>query len=119
MKKLITLIAIGMVAILVKAAPALRMPMTVTQPDGTTLTVEQFGDEHHHWTATTDGTMVINTGHGYYVALINDQGETLKPPTCWHMKPTSATVGNKNSSPARLPAVNCSTKKDNRHSVGL
>ena len=75
MKKLITLIAIGMVAILVKAAPALRMPMTVTQPDGTTLTVEQFGDEHHHWTATTDGTMVINTGHGYYVALINDQGE--------------------------------------------
>ena len=64
MKKLITLIAIGMVAILVKAAPALRMPMTVTQPDGTTLTVEQFGDEHHHWTATTDGTMVINTGHG-------------------------------------------------------
>lgn len=74
MKKLVTLIAICMVVLFVEAAPALRMPITITQPDGTTLTVEQFGDEHHCWTVTTDGTLVVNTGHGYFIARINTDG---------------------------------------------
>ena len=68
MKRTTIILAALFITLLFKAAPALRMPVTVTQPDGTTLTIEQFGDEHHHWTSTTDGTMVINTGHGYYVA---------------------------------------------------
>lgn len=41
----------------VKAAPALRGSFTVKQADGTMLTIEQFGDEYHHWTATTDGPL--------------------------------------------------------------
>lgn len=57
------------------AAPALRGIITVRQPDGTQLKIEQFGDEYHHWTETTDGTLVINKGGSYYVAAIDDSGE--------------------------------------------
>lgn len=47
------------------------------QPDGTFLTIEQFGDEYHHWTSTSDGTLVINKGGAYYVAAIDDTGRLL------------------------------------------
>ena len=57
------------------AAPALRGPFTVTQADGTLLTIEQFGDEFFHWTETADGTLVIPTRQGYFVAVIDDKGE--------------------------------------------
>ena len=56
------------------AVPALRGSFTVRQPDGTFLTIEQFGDEHHHWTSTSDGTLVINQGGAYYVAAIDHAG---------------------------------------------
>ena len=56
------------------AAPAFRGCFMVTQPDGTSLVIEQHGDEYHHWTATSDGTMVVNMGHGYYLARINEEG---------------------------------------------
>lgn len=75
MKKPILLIALGLMALLANAAPALRGAFTVTQADGTRLTVEQFGDEHHHWTATADGSLVVNTERGYYVARINESGQ--------------------------------------------
>ncbi|MBQ8464224.1 MAG: M6 family metalloprotease domain-containing protein [Prevotella sp.] len=69
------LLALLLAAIQAQAAPALRGPFTVRQPDGTLLTIEQHGDEHHHWTATVDGTLVVNTGlGGCYVAQINDEG---------------------------------------------
>ena len=57
------------------AAPALRGAFTVTQADGTLLTIEQFGDEYFHWTETADGTLVIPTRQGYFVAVIDDKGE--------------------------------------------
>ena len=44
------------------------------------LTIEQFGDEYHHWTTTTDGTIVIATDKGYCVAEIDDRG-TLRATT--------------------------------------
>ena len=58
-----------------EAAPALRGAMRVMQADGTWITVEQFGDEDHHWMTTADGVMVINSGKGYYVADIDDEGK--------------------------------------------
>ena len=64
----------------VKAAPALRGCFSVKQADGTMLTIEQFGDEYHHWTTTTDGTIVIATDKGYCVAEIDDRG-TLRATT--------------------------------------
>ena len=33
--------------------------MKVMQADGTWITIEQFGDEYHHWTTTSDGVMVV------------------------------------------------------------
>lgn len=57
------------------AAPALTGVFTVRQPDGTQLSIEQFGDEHLHWTATTDGVFVINRNGAYYVAAIDSDGD--------------------------------------------
>ena len=75
MKKVLLLLATFIAMLSVEAAPALRGPFTVKQADGTLLTIEQFGDEYHHWTSTTDGTMIINTGKGYFVADIDENGE--------------------------------------------
>lgn len=76
MMKGFLLIAISswLITIGIEAAPALRGPFTVKQSDGTWLTIEQYGDEWHHWTATTDGTLVIATAKGYYIAQIDEQG---------------------------------------------
>ena len=63
-------IVVFLTAVSTWAAPALRGSFTVRQPDGSFLTIEQFGDEHHHWTSTSDGTLVINKGGAYYVAAI-------------------------------------------------
>ena len=68
------LLALVLAALQAQAAPALRSPFTVRQPDGTLLTIEQHGDEYHHWTATADGMLVVNTGRGCYVAQISDEG---------------------------------------------
>lgn len=61
------------------AAPALRGVFTVQQPDGTLLSVEQLGNEYHHWTVTSDGVLVVNRGGAYYVAAIDDAGELSSP----------------------------------------
>lgn len=57
-----------------EAAPALRIPFTVRQADGTLLTIEQFGDEYHHWTATTDGIILVSSARGYCVGHIDSLG---------------------------------------------
>jgi immune inhibitor A len=74
-RQFFSLFLIFMAATAMWAAPALRGSFTVTQADGTLLTVEQFGDEFFHWTETADGTLVIPTRQGYFVAVIDDKGE--------------------------------------------
>ena len=74
-RQFFSLFFILMAATAMWAAPALRGPFTVTQADGTLLTVEQFGDEFFHWTETADGTLVVPTRQGYFVAVIDDKGE--------------------------------------------
>ena len=54
------------------AVPAKRITITVEQPDGTTLTLTQNGDEFFHYLATEDGRMVKSNGKGYYYADIVD-----------------------------------------------
>lgn len=68
------------------AAPALRGAISVRQPDGSLLSIEQFGDEDHHWTATTDGVMVINRNGAYYVAAIDESGELSATGVLAHAK---------------------------------
>ena len=84
MKRISVLLLALLITSFVKSAPALRMPYTVHQPDGTQLTISQFGDEHHHWLATTDGTLVVENGGGYYVARVTDNGELEATPMLAH-----------------------------------
>ncbi len=74
-RQFFSLFFILMAATAMWAAPALRGPFTVTQADGTLLTVKQFGDEFFHWTETADGTLVVPTRQGYFVAVIDNKGE--------------------------------------------
>ena len=61
-------------AVAIRAARAFSEPYSVTQPDGTTLTLTLHGDEHGHWTMTSDGVLVVGREQGYYVAAIDDAG---------------------------------------------
>ena len=48
------------------AVPARSIPMTVTQPDGSVVTVKLVGDEFSHYRITSDGIPVIRCADGFY-----------------------------------------------------
>lgn len=56
------------------AVPANRTPFTVTQPDGSKVTLSQRGDEFYHFYLTDDGKMVLLDGTGYYFAVPGADG---------------------------------------------
>ena len=76
MKKTLFLIVMALSAILSGwAAPAMRGTFRVVQADGTLLTIELHGDEHHNWVTASDGTLLVNRQRAYYVADIDENGE--------------------------------------------
>lgn len=62
----------------VLGAPAKRTPVTVTQPDGSELTLVLMGDEYFHFHVTADGVPVRVADDGYYYYLTDD-AVTLSP----------------------------------------
>lgn len=48
------------------AAPAYPHPVTLTQPDGSQITVMGHGDEYRHFATTTDGYTVVMAADGFY-----------------------------------------------------
>ena len=66
------------------AAPALPLTCQVVQADGTLLTILHHGDEHCHWTTTADGTLLVASGRGFYVASISDDGQLTATPQLAH-----------------------------------
>ncbi|MDY3979124.1 MAG: M6 family metalloprotease domain-containing protein [Tidjanibacter sp.] len=67
MKRLLTLLVIASFGITQLAAiPAKRGNIVHTQSDGTRLTLQIFGDEYNHYTATTDGYTVVLGDDGDY-----------------------------------------------------
>ena len=85
MKKTLTILTAVLLSVLTaQATRALRLPVTISQPDGTQLTLYQHGDEDHHWTTTADGTLVIYTQQGCFVAAIGDDGELTATRTLAH-----------------------------------
>ena len=60
------------------AAKAWRMPLIVTQPDGTTLQVYQHGDEHFNWYSTQDGAILVREQDTFYIAAIDKFGRITK-----------------------------------------
>lgn len=61
-----------------KAIKAYPFPITVTQPDGTTLTIQIHGDEFLHW--TTCGSSLISKGEDgfYYHASFDTDGYIVR-----------------------------------------
>ncbi|MBQ2290722.1 MAG: M6 family metalloprotease domain-containing protein [Paludibacteraceae bacterium] len=49
------------------AVTATPYPFTVTQPDGTTITVRLHGDEYHSYYTTEDGTPLRRLDNGFFV----------------------------------------------------
>lgn len=74
MKKTIFIFLCLLCAIAMRAAKANSIPVTVTQPDGTLLTVVLHGDEHANWYTTTDGTLLVQQSSAYYVARVQNNG---------------------------------------------
>lgn len=67
MKKIATLFLSLFVAATAMAVPAKRTPITVTQPDGTTLTVMMVGDEHfHYFVNTANGEKLFRESSGFF-----------------------------------------------------
>ena len=74
MKKTILTICLMLCAISASAVKAYPEPITVTQPDGTRLTVIAHGDEDCHWFTTTDGVLLAHVGNHFFVAQITPDG---------------------------------------------
>ena len=80
MKKQIILSALALgTALTIYAVPAYRGWQTKTQPDGTTIQVQQNGDEVYHYFTTTDGDIVRMDTDGYWrVAEQQPAAETIR-----------------------------------------
>ena len=63
----------------VLAVKAYPYPITVTQPDGTQLTIRLQGDEYHDYKTTEDGFILKANAKGFLTyATINELGETIE-----------------------------------------
>ncbi len=59
-------------------------PITVSQPDGTQLTVRINGDADFNWVSTLDGVVLKQVGNGYYIANIDTNGMLSSSGTLAH-----------------------------------
>lgn len=74
MKKLVSTLCLMLVACATWAAKAYPGPITVTQNDGTQLTVMAYGDEDYHWFTTADDVLLAHIGTDFFVARIEADG---------------------------------------------
>ncbi|HUW07468.1 MAG TPA: hypothetical protein VMW01_14565 [Williamwhitmania sp.] len=53
--------------------PATPYPIKYAQPNGDTLTIKLYGDEHHHWAETIDGYLLLQRNDGPYEYAYRDK----------------------------------------------
>jgi M6 family metalloprotease-like protein len=70
---LIAALALG-AAISMNAKPARPGNRTITQPDGSTLTIHTVGNAFCHYTLTDDNKLLVSDNHKYCYATINADG---------------------------------------------
>ena len=59
-------------------------PITVSQPDGTQLTIRMNGDADFNWVSTLDNVVLKQVGNGYFVANIDTNGTLSSSGTLAH-----------------------------------
>ena len=78
MKKLISTIVFSfLLALGVQAIPAHKGKVTITQPDGTTVTLRLHGDEYLHFTTTEDGYSVVKGADNFYRYARREDGKLV------------------------------------------
>lgn len=75
MKRILFFLIAAVYSVVLQAAKAHPEPFTVTQSDGTKLTVILRGDEDFSYYTTTDGAILYRDGNNYFVANINNVGD--------------------------------------------
>jgi M6 family metalloprotease-like protein len=60
------------------SVPAIRTPIEVIQPDGTTLIVYQRGDEYFHYVRSTDGYLLKRNKEGFFTYAIPDSAGSIQ-----------------------------------------
>ena len=84
MIKKVLLLALGAIFFQMAFFPAYAVkaypyPITITQPDGTQLTIHLRGDESHHFRTSEDGYLLKNNAGGYLTyATLNTSGEIIE-----------------------------------------
>ena len=69
MKKIISIVICCATALCLYAVPARRTGRTITQADGTTLTIYTHGDEHFHWQTNEQGEWLSLNAQGNYEVI--------------------------------------------------
>lgn len=74
MRKILLSICLAMISLGMYGAKANSLPVVVTQPDGSVITVMLHGDENVRWYTTLDGALLVKKDNGYYVANVAADG---------------------------------------------
>ena len=93
MKKILLSIAFALMGIASGfAAKAHTGLTTITQSDGSELTIRLHGDEHFSWYSTADDVLLVQVGSNYYVAQVEEDGTLKATPQLAHNAGERGTV---------------------------
>lgn len=65
---------------------------TITQSDGSQLTIRLHSDEHFSWYSTADDVLIVQVGSNYYVAQVEEDGTLKATPQLAHNAGERGTV---------------------------
>lgn len=93
MKKILLSIAFALMGIASGFATKAHTELTtITQSDGSQLTIRLHGDEHFSWYSTADDVLIVQVGSNYYVAQVEEDGTLKATPQLAHNADERGTV---------------------------